>query len=174
MNRLALAVVLALSIAAFGCDNNDAEPQTDNSSPVDAPTTTQSDPAVTLKAAVRDAVHQNSRLSEYVLWHNRLPRWASQSTRGRALHEIRKSIADRQKRRLRIKTLSRDVHVLGIRLDPSFTRASADVRQRGRVSLYRRGARLGRPLRLNEHAHVELRRLGSDDRFVVWEVRLAR
>jgi hypothetical protein len=61
--------------------------------------------------------------------------------------------------------------VISIQLDPSYERATAVVSDPQRVRPYGRDGRpLGRAIALNERARLELRRLGSGMRFVVWKV----
>jgi hypothetical protein len=123
---------------------------------------------------VRTTVRENNELAGYVLWHNEIPSWAQESTRGRALAEVRESAAQRRKDGVRVRTVSSRLEITAVRLDPSYTRATATIRQRGRVQLYRHGDRLGRATQLNERARVQLRRLGREPRFVVWEVTVSR
>ena len=168
MTRRLGAVLIALLLAiAAGCDGGDGEVATQ------PPATTSSE---TGKAALEDAVRQvlrrNDRLSGYVLWSNRVPTWATQTTRGPALATLRESAADRRKRGVRIRTLASRLEVSSIALDPSYTRATAVVRSIQRVRPYRGGKPSGRAVKLDERASVELRRLGSSDRFVVWRVRV--
>ena len=168
MTRRLGAVLIALLLAiAAGCDGGDGEVATQ------PPATTSSK---TGEAALRDAARQvlrrNDRLSGYVLWFNRVPPWATRTTRGPALATLRESAADRRKRGVRIRTLASRLEVSSIALDPSYTRATAVVRSIQRVRPYRGGKPSGRAVKLDERASVELRRLGSSDRFVVWRVRV--
>jgi hypothetical protein len=65
--------------------------------------------------------------------------------------------------------------VVSLKLDPSYTRATAVVVDRQRVQPSdRKGRPLGRVVVLNERATYELRRIGSSARFVVWQVVLRR
>jgi hypothetical protein len=168
MTRRLGAVLIALLLAiAAGCDGGDGEVATQ------PPATSSSE---TGKAALEDAVRQvlrrNDRLSGYALWWNRVPTWATQTTRGPALATLRESAADRRMRGVRIRTLASRLEVSSIALDPSYTRATAVVRSIQRVRPYRGGQPSGRAVKLDERASVELRRLGSSDRFVVWRVRV--
>ena len=156
-------IVLLLAIAA-GCDGGDGEVATQP-----PPGTTST---TTGEAALRDAVRRNDRLSGYVLWRNRVPTWATQTTRGPALVTLRQSAADRRKRGVRIRTLANRLEISSIELDPSYTTATATVRSIQRVRPYRGGKPSGRAVKLDERANVELRRLGASDRFVVWKVRV--
>jgi hypothetical protein len=128
------------------------------------------DNGAALTRSVRSAVRDNARLSSYVLWHNVVPAWARRSTSGPALRGLRSSAASRRAERLRVRSVSQRVAILSIRLDPSYVLATARVRQSGRVVPYRNGRRLGRPIRLNEVARVELHRVAKTTRFVVWKV----
>jgi hypothetical protein len=135
--------------------------------------TTQSGREILVRAA-RSAVSGNFRLSLWVLWNNRIPRWATQSTRGPALASLRHSAADRRKQGIRIRSQSGRYTVQRLKLDPSFTRATALVRDVRHVVPYRAGKRLGRAIAVDERAQIELRRLGNTTRFVVWRITPAR
>ena len=170
MKALVLILLLVV-LAAAGCDSGESNGAP--STPQDGKAKTEpetSDPMLALQRAVRAAVLENNELSRYVLWHNRVPASAQRSTRGRALAGLRKSAADRRAGQLRVRTLNVDVVVGDIQLDPSYTRATASVRQRGRVRLFRNGRRLRRPIALDERNRFHLRRVGDETRFVVWEV----
>jgi hypothetical protein len=160
-------IVLLLTIAA-GCDGGDGEVATQP--PPRTSSTTTGEAA--LKDAVRQALRRNDRLSGYVLWRNRVPTWATQTTRGPALVTLRQSAADRRKRGIRIRTLANRLEISSIELDPSYTTATATVRSIQRVRPYRGGNPSGRAVKLDERANVELRRLGASDGFVVWKVRV--
>jgi hypothetical protein len=160
-------IVLLLAIAA-GCDGGDGEVATQPSPGTTSTTTGEA----ALKDAVRQALRRNDRLSGYVLWRNRVPTWATQTTRGPALVTLRQSAADRRKRGVRIRTLANRLEISSIELDPSYTTARATVRSIQRVRPYRGGKPSGRAVKLDEQAKVELRRLGASDRFVVWRVRV--
>src|SRR5436309_364312 len=90
-----LGVVTLLAIA--GCGGGG-----DGHSPTIARTglaaTAPKDDTTVLEQSVRAAVQQNARLSNYVLWHNAIPGWASQSTGGPALAALRASAAARRRR----------------------------------------------------------------------------
>ena len=121
-------IVLLLAIAA-GCDGGDGEVATQ---PPPGTTSTTTGEAA-LKDAVRQALRRNDRLSGYVLWRNRVPTWATQTTRGPALVTLRQSAADRRKRGVRIRTLANRLEISSIELDPSYTTATATVRSIQRV-----------------------------------------
>ena len=168
MTRRLGTVLIALLLAAAGCDGGDGEVATQ---PPPATTSTTTGEAA-LRDAVRQALRRNDRLSGYVLWRNRVPTWATQTTRGPALVTLRQSAADRRKRGVRIRTLVKRLEISSIELDPSYTTATATVRSIQRVRPYRDGKPSGRAVKLDERANVELRRLGASDRFVVWKVRV--
>lgn len=67
-----------------------------------------------------------------------------------------------------------DFRILSLKLDPSYARATAVVRDRQTGALYENGKRMPRPVRLNERARIELHRVGTSTRFVVWKVALIR
>ena len=92
-----------------------------------------------LEDAVRQALRRNDRLSGYVLWMNRVPTWATQSTRGPALVTLRQSAADRRKRGVRVRTLANRLEISSIELDPSYTRATGGREEHPARAAYRGG-----------------------------------
>lgn len=135
-------------------------------------TTTAQTSVTQLRNAVRQALKADDRLSGYVLWTNRVPAWATRSTRGPALAALRKSAEDRRKRGIRVRTLVDTLKISSINLDPSYTKATAVVRSIQRVRPYHGAKPSGRAVKLDERAKVELHRIGASDRFVVWRVRV--
>lgn len=125
---------------------------------------------IALKRSVRAALRSNDQLSGLVLWMNRVPQDALTSTRGPALAALRTAAAQRRAKHLRIRTISSSLEILSIKLDPSYARATAVIRSRQLVRPYRAGTPLGRAVKLDERARVELRRIGSEPTFVVWRV----
>ena len=166
--RLGTVLIVFLLAIAAGCDGGDREVAT-QPPPTTNSTTTG---AAALRDAVRQALRRNDRLSGYVLWRNRVPTWATQTTRGPALVTLRQSAAARRKRGIRIRTLANRFEINSIELDPSYTTATATVRSIQRVRPYRGGKPSGRAVKLDERANVELRRVGVSDRFVIWRVRV--
>jgi hypothetical protein len=168
MRRLAPILVVVLVALLAGCDGGNDEATTQP-----PPTTTSSETGrAALEGGVRRALRENDRLSSYVLATNRVPTWATRSTRGPALEALRRSAADRRKRGIRVRTLENKLMIASIRLDPSYTRASAVVRSIQRVRPYRGSKAMGQAVKLDEKARVELHRLGATGRFVVWRVRV--
>jgi hypothetical protein len=166
IRRLTPILIVILAALLAGCDGGNDQAATEP-----PPTTTTSEAGeAALKDAVREALRDNDRLSGYVLWANRVPAWATRSTRGPALATLRRSAADRRKRGIRIRTLQNRLEITAINLDPSYTKATAVVTSIQRVRPYSGGKPKGRAIMLNERAKVELRRLGASNRFVVWRV----
>jgi hypothetical protein len=133
-------------------------------------TTTRPDARATLIAAARDAIDEDHRMSVRVLWTNSVPA-KPRATAGPALAVLRRSVAARARRGIRVRLVSEHFRVLLIDLDPSYQRATAIVSDPQRVRPYGRDGRpLGRAVKLNERARLELRRLGAGTRFVVWKV----
>jgi hypothetical protein len=169
MRRLRPVLIVFLFAIAAGCGGGKEEP----AKPPPPPTTTSDTEPAALEQAVRSALTANRRLSVYVLWNNKIPPWAQRSTRGPALVGLRTAAADRRKRGIRVRLLSDRFQVLSIRLDPSYTKATATARGRQRVRPHRvNGKPAGRSVELNETARIELRRLSGTNRFVVWRVEL--
>lgn len=168
--RAAVAVVFGAATLAAGCGGSrHAESETTT------PPAKQTRAAVAtpegLKAAARDALEQNHRLSVYVLWHNELPRWAAASTRGPALSALGAAAKTRRDRGVRVRMLEDQRAIKSLELDPSYTKVTAIVVDRQRVQPSGKdGHALGQAVKLNERATYELRRLGESRRFVVWKV----
>jgi hypothetical protein len=166
MRRLAPILIALLVAVGAGCDGGNGGVETQ------PPTTTTSSETgrAALQRAARRALQENDRLSGYVLWFNRIPHWATRSTRGPALAALRTSAAERRQRGIRVRTLASRLEVTSMDLDPSYTRATAILRSVQRVRPYEGGKPSGRAVKLDERARVELRRLGSSERFVVWKL----
>jgi hypothetical protein len=167
-----LLLVFAVAALAAGCGGSNGSPAATNTTDTRATSTQTSGTA--LKAAVRAAIGANVRLSTYVLWHNQIPTWATQSTRGPALKALRASAATRRRQGIQIKNLSGHYTIVSIALAPSFTTATAVIKSHQRVAPYKTGHRLGRAIVANVHAHVELHRLNNATRFIVWSVSTSR
>jgi hypothetical protein len=161
------ALMLLLLIAGCGGSSDESTSGT-------PPTSGAHDPTTTLERAARRAVAENFRLSQYVGWHGRVPSWATRSTRGAALSEMRASVRENVRAGVRVRFVSSDLKISTVQIDPSYERATATVSADQRVRVYREGRR--QPvLRANtERARIELRRVGDDERprFVVWRVRV--
>lgn len=167
--RRALPLLASCALLLAGCGGG-GHPAASSTST----TTTTANPVAQLEQAVRRAVSSNASLSNWVLWHNRVPTWATRSTGGPALVALRHSAAERQRQHLRMRGISPQFHVLSIALSPSYTTATATVREKGGVRPYRKGKPLGKPIAVNEDARIQLRRDGKSQRFVVWKVESTR
>jgi type IV pilus biogenesis protein CpaD/CtpE len=169
--RMVVLVCSALALAGCSSGTRDASTTTTTS----ATTNAEQPTAEELEQSAREALDANHKLSVFVLWHNRVPAWASRSTGGPALAALRSAAATRRARGIRARLLSDRRRVVSFRLDPSYTKATSVVVDRQRVQpIGRRGKPLGRAVVLNERATYELRRVGRTSRFVVWRVVLSR
>jgi hypothetical protein len=170
MRRAVLLGYIAAAVLA-GCGGGDDS--TTSRSSTTADTTVTSSPAV-LERAVRSAIEEDHRMSVRVLWTNRVPRHPT-ATAGPALAMLRRSAAQRRREHIRVRVVSERFRILRLRLDPSYTSATATVLdvQRTQPS-HAHGKPLGEPVRLTERARLVLHRVGSEPRFVVWKVTLAR
>jgi hypothetical protein len=167
MRQFALLLLALLAAIAAGCNGGNEKVATQPPATTTSETTT-----ATLESGVRQALRENDQLSGYVLWNNRVPAWATRSTRGPALVTLRQSAADRRRRGIRVRTLVNTLEITSIKVDPSYTKATAVVRSVQRVRPYRGGKPIGRAVKLDERANIELRRIGTSSRFVVWRVRV--
>jgi hypothetical protein len=164
-------VVLGSALVLAACSSGSHHASSTTVPTGTAPTTSVDQQAAqSLERSVRAALRSNDQLSGVVLWTNRVPRSASESTGGPALVSLRTAAAQRRAKHLRIRTVSTNLQIVSIKLDPSYTRATAIIRSRQVVRPYRAGTPLGRAVKLDERARVELHRLESAARFVVWRV----
>jgi hypothetical protein len=161
---LLLATVAALTAGCGGSNGSIAA-----TTSTDAKTTSRVSEA-TLKAGVRAAIRANVQLSLYVLWHNQVPAWATRSTRGPALKALRGAASTRRRQGIQIKNLSGHYTIVSITLAPSYTTATAVVRDTRRVAPFKGGHRLGKAIVGTDHSRVQLRRAGNSQRFIVWSV----
>jgi hypothetical protein len=173
MRHVGLFAVITLSLFLTACGSGSHHA---NSSPSTSSTTTNAQPtAQELARSAHVALDANHKLSVFVLWHNQVPAWATRSTGGPALASLRSAAATRRSRGIRARLISDRRRVVSLKLDPSYTSATAIVVDRQRVQPSgRNGQPLGRAVVLNESATYELRRIDGSDRFVVWRVVLNR
>ena len=162
---LLLAAVAAISAGCGGASGKVAATTATDAKSTSAPAT-----MATLEASVRTAIEANLQLSLYVLWHNRVPAWATRSTRGPALKALRSAAATRRRQGIQIKNLSGHYTIISITLAPSYATATAVIRDQRRVAPYKSGRRLGKAISGTEHARIQLHRLANTQRFVVWRV----
>ena len=128
-----------------------------------------------LEVAVRDALAANHRLAVKVLWTNRIPSTAKQSTRGPALAELAASANDRRTKRVRIRMIRDDYRITSITFGRTGANATAIAEWDQRVvPSHLNGRPIGRPVSLKERARIELRRVAASGRFVVWRVTLVK
>ena len=167
MRALALISCVAFACVAAGCGGGGSHAALSTSTPTT--TTDRMSEQVRLEAGVRAAVKQNFKLSLYVLWHNRIPDWASQSTGGPALAALRASAATRRGRGIRIRPIKTALLVSAVSVDASYITATAVADSRQRVRPYEAGKPQPKLIALHERARLTLRRVGSSDRFIVWK-----
>jgi hypothetical protein len=162
-------IMLVVALAVGGCGG--AAQATHRTASGTTSTSTPPDPATRLEGAVRAALRENARASDFVLEHNAIPRWASLSTAGPALAGLRTAAAQRRRAGVHVRVLSSSVQVRSVSLEPSYSTARATVTERSRVVVIDlKGHSLGKPQRLIEPALIELRRHGNTTKFVVWKV----
>lgn len=164
--RRALPLLASCALLLAGCGG--AAPPASTSTTMTTATTPN--PTAQLQQAVRTALQENARVSDYVLEHNAIPPWAGKSTAGPALKGMRGSAAQRRSGHLTVRVISNEVQIRSIELDPSYTTATASVTDRSRVLPYRNGQALGRAVTSSEKTRFELHRVGNTIAFVVWKV----
>lgn len=159
--------MLALLVAVSGCGGTTSMGTTTGTRGPSAQGTTS---ATQLTAAVRTAVVAHHRLSVQALWSNRITAH-QRVVDGPALADLQQALVQRRDRGVRVRLLSERFRILSIRLDPSYTAATAVVSDPQRVRPYGYDGRpLGRPVSLDENALVDLHRVDQSHRFVVWKV----
>ena len=168
MKTTAAIGCIAFAILAAGCGASSGRVAV--SSTTDAKPTVTHTSAASLQQGVRAAIRANLELSLYVLWHNEVPTWATRSTRGPALKALRAAAASRRRQGIQIKNLRGHSKIISIELAPSYTNATAEIRDTRSVAPYKAGKRLGRAIAGTDHSRVQLRRVGSTTRFIVWSV----
>jgi hypothetical protein len=172
MRRRLTYSVAALALLIAGCGGSSTH-STDDASGTTSDSQRQTTPT-TLERAVRTAIEQNSKVSDYVLSNNAIPSWASQSTAGPALAGLRGSAAQRKSARVRVRVLTSGVTIHSIELNPSYLSATAAIVDEGRVRVYKNGRPERRAITLKEPAQVTLHRVGNETRFVVWKLRVVK
>ena len=174
MRRFLTAALAALLLA--GCGN--ANSKTTSNAKTNAtsqPVASGKPTAADLRHGVLIALRANHTLAVRVLWTNKVPANAKRSTRGPALAGIRASANDRQRKHLRVRMLHDDYRIISIRLDPSYTSATAVVQWNQDVApSHLDGTRIGRAIQLHERARILLHRIGSSRSFAVWKVNLVQ
>jgi hypothetical protein len=156
-----------LAVVAAGCGGGHQAAATTAATT----TTVRVDPQKRLTAAVRKTLLANHRLAKRVLWRDAVPASATKSTRGPALAALRSAAAGRRRRGIHVKVVSDGFRIDSVSLDSSFTRATAIVVDPQRVRPYTsNGKPLGQTVSLSEKSRFELHRVGSYERFVVWQV----
>jgi hypothetical protein len=165
MTRRILIALAGCALLA-GCGSS-STPKTGATTTI---TTTAANPTALLEQSVRSALVANARVSDYVLEHNAIPTYASESTSGPALAGMRGSAAQRKTGHITVRVLSDKVEVVSIELDPSFATATAQATERSSVVPYGKGRALGKPVHATEKARFVLHRVDSGSRFVVWSV----
>lgn len=174
MRAAALTLVLMLcALTATGCSGSPGVRATSTTNVSAKTATTSSDAAAVLLAAARRAVVAHHRLSVRLLWTNRLP-VRPRAVAGAALQALRSAARDRRRRGVRVRLVHEDFRILSLKLNPSYAGATAVVLDRQTGALFENGKRMQRQVRINERARIELHRVGTATRFVVWKVELIR
>jgi hypothetical protein len=166
--RRSLLLLAVLAVLTAGCGTAGGPKASGASTSTSDPAKKAPSPEMALKTAVRTAIRANVQLSTYVLWNNRIPVWATRSTRGPALTALRSAAATRHRQGIQIKNLSGTYTVISIALAPSYATATVVVRTQQRVAPYESGHRLGKAISATDHVRIQLHRLGNTKQFVVW------
>ena len=174
MNRplsLGAALVLTLLAACGTPVPTRAANRSLDSAPV--PQLRSSSASANPRSEVGAALHANHELAVGVLWRDHVPASARRSTLGPALAAMRASASERWQAELRVRMLRDLYRVVSIRLDPSHGSATAVVLSKQTLVPSRLDGRArGAPVELEERARIELRRIGSPGRFLVWRLTL--
>jgi hypothetical protein len=187
MKRAFLTVATALLLAGCGGSTRQSNPTTQQS--VASTTTTKGAVSTTstqtvppkhnaretLRAGVRAALAVNHKLAIKVLWTNRTPVTARQSTRGPAFAELAASAKDRAKKGVRVRMIRDDYRIISIGLDATNAHATVFAEWDQRVlPSHLNGTPRGPAVSLRERARIELRRVRNSKSFVVWRVTLIK
>lgn len=168
MRRASLLLLVGCALVA-GCGGSTHSATTSTAA---RSTTTSLDATTRLEQAVRRAITEDHSLSVETLWTNRVPANPPASG-GPELAILRRSVAQRRKAGVRVRVLSEHFRILAVQLDPSYTTATATVLDSERVQqTLPNGQPRGKPSAATEHVHLELRRVGETERFLVWKVAL--
>jgi uncharacterized protein YcfL len=129
----------------------------------------------TLRSSVRAALLADHHLAIHVLWTNRIPGNATNSTRGPALAGMRASANDRQSKGIRVRMVHDNYRIRSIAFAPSLATATAVAESIQTLQpSHLNGRPLGRSVRLKERARISLRRFGASQAFVVWSITLLK
>jgi len=170
--RFHTATAAAITLVISGCGGSNTHPTAPFTQP--AVISSRAPTPAALEQAARTAIEQNATVSDYVLWHNALPSWASQSTAGPALAGMRASAVQRKRGGVRVRVLTGAVKIRSVALTPSYLSATAAVLEESRVRVYKKGHPQRRTITLEEPAQVQLHRVGNETKFVVWKLATAR
>lgn len=164
---ITVALVAGLLLAACGSTQHPTATRAPTST---TPTNTVASGAGTLRRAVVAAVDSDHKTSVKALWTNTVPA-KPVATAGPALTNLRRSVAGRRAKRIRIRMLRERFQVLDVKLDPSYATATAEVLDVQKVQpTHDNGKPLGKSLSTTERAELELHRVPGTNRFVVWKV----
>ena len=168
MIRLA-TLTLALAVLAAGCGSTSGK-----HTATETTTTASTAAGVTasdLRNGVVAALRADHKLAVRVLWTNQVPLTATRSTSGPALAGMRASAKGRQKQQIRVRMLHDIYRIISIQLDPSYTAATAVAQSNQNLRLsHLDGRPAGRATEVYERAQIDLHRIGTSSRFVVWRL----
>ena len=163
-----LATLTLVLVLVVGCGSTSRKHTAAKTTTVaTAPSVTASD----LRNGVVVALRADHKLAVRVLWTNQVPPTATQSTGGPALAGMRASANGREKQQIRVRMLHDVYRIISIQLDPSYTAATAVAQSNQNLRLsYLDGRPTGRATEINERARIDLHRVGTSSRFVVWRL----
>jgi uncharacterized lipoprotein YajG len=167
--RIAISTALISAVLLAGCGSSPHSPTTHTAN---ATTTTQAaaDGAAVLRRAVVAAIDADHKTSNSALWTNRVPA-KPVATAGPALRQLRESVAGRRAKGIRVRMLHERFRVIDVTLDPSYATATAEILDVQTVQpTHNNGKPLGKSLSTTERAQIELHRVPTTNRFVVWKV----
>jgi len=168
-----LATLTLVLVLVVGCGSTSGK-HTAAKTTTTASTTVTVTPA-DLRTGVAAALDANHRLAVGVLWTDRVPASATQSTRGPALTGMRSSAVERMRSQIRVRMVHETYRISLVRLDPSYTAATAIAQWDQNVAEFHlNGEPDGHAVDLHERARILLHRLGTSSKFVVWKVSLVR
>lgn len=168
------AVVAGLLVAGCGTSTHQTATSSTASTASTGASQTVASGAAVLEHAVVAAIDTDHKTSVTALWTNTVPAKVA-ATAGPALSELRKSVAGRRKRGIRVRMVHETFRVLSTTLAPSYTTATAVISDIERVQpTHKNGKPLGKSVTLHERADLELHRVAGSNRFVVWRVQVLK
>lgn len=173
MNRrrtIVISLIAAGVLLLAGCGGSTKHTPAHTTARTTVSTTTKPNGTKALMSAVVAAIEADHATSTKALWTDTVPD-KPPATAGPALKTLRRSAAGLRARGIKVRKLRDELRVVSVRLDPSYTTATAMIRDLETVQpTHTDGKPFGHPVTETERARLELQRVVGTNRFVVWKV----